>query len=337
MLFTGLSSFINQWKSSQGVRQQGANLTAKAYSDAMNGTITEDTLAYRRMQDNLDQVDRHRLNNLNQYNQSTAWTAENARRLGVKKANTAGPDGSDMTDIGDILGAYSEIDPVAGFIGNAFFGKSAYDAGLGWGFNDENKALKIQRSMDRAVQEKFMKSTIKSGNQALEGINKQSGVLAGELTDTAIGNTDKYYAVQSAIDDNGIEGSSNMSRNLDYMESRDNAATQLQYDMIRGQADSVNRNMAESFDQLVQQQEQATLSTLIAPVQFDMAGAMNASQQMFMNQPTAQDIDYAIKSALPQPSFGVPGLNTGGFTIPIPFTGGNKKKAEQAVPVGGHT
>jgi hypothetical protein len=316
-LLSGVGSFLSQWKSSQNVRQQGANLTARAYADSMRGEVTEDVLAYRRMQENLEQVNRYRQDQLHQYNQATQWTSSNAARLKDKWAIDATAFGKDYkvdaSALGAALNEYSNIDPVAGFIGNAIFGHATYQAGLKNGFNDENKALKIQRAMDSAVQEKFMRSTVKSGNEALEGINKQSEILAGELTDTAIDNTDKYYAAQSAIGDNGIEGSRNMSRNLDYVKSRDDAAAQLEYDMIRGQADSVGRGMAESFNQLVQQQEQATLSTLIAPVQFDMQGAMDASRQLYMNQPTAQDIDMAITGALPQGKFSVPGVNTNGM------------------------
>jgi hypothetical protein len=320
-LLGGVGSFLNQWKSSQAVRRQGADLTAKAYADSMKGEATEDVLAYRRMRENLEQVNRYRDSQVNQYNQASQWTASNAARLGRGAANT-------YSQIGAALNEYSNIDPVAGFLGNAVFGHAAYQAGLENGFNDENKALKIQRAMDRAVQEKFMKQTVKSGNQALEGVNKQSALLAGELTGTAITNTDKYYYAQSAIDDNGIEGSMNMSRNLDYMKSRDNAAAQLQYDMIRGQADSVGQGMAESFNQLVQQQEQATLNTLIAPVQFDMQGAMTASRQLFMGQPTAQDFDMAVTSALPQGKFRVPGVNTSGM-LSFNLPGAQGKKAGQ--------
>jgi hypothetical protein len=328
-LLSGVGEVWNQWKSSYHVRQQAANLTAKAYADSLKGEVTEDVMAYRRMQENLEQVHRLAEYNLNQYNQATQWTSSNAQRLG-KSAGDIGM-GINANVVGAVLNEYSNIDPTTSFIGNAIFGHLAYQAGLKNGFNDENKALKIQRAMDRAVQEKFMKSTIKSGNQALEGINKQSGILAGELTDTAINNTDKYYAAQSAIDENGIEGSLNMSRNLDYMKSRDDAATQLQYHLIRGQADSVGRGMAESFNQLVQQQEQATLSTLIAPVQFDMAGAMNASRELMLKQTRAQDIDTAITSALPQKQFSVPGPNLG-LTFNIPAT-----KGKQAIPIPGKT
>ena len=320
-MLSGIRSFLNQFKSSQNIRQQGAALTARAIGDTINGVITGDVLAERRMQENLEQVNRYRDMQLHQYNQATAWTSANAQRLGGNSRSAYGLAGS-------ILNEYSNIDPTAAFIGNAIAGKLAYDTG---DFNSENKALKIQRAMDLAVQEKFMKQTVKSGNQALEGINKQSQILGGQLTDQAVQNTDNYYAQESFIQDNGIEGSSNMSRNLEYGKQRDRAAVQMQYDMIGEQAQGVQRNMAESFDQLVQSQEQATLQTLIAPVQFDTAGAMQASRNFFMNQPAAQDIDMAIAGALPQQQFSVPCVQFGSGSL-IPGLSLPGRKPQASVP-----
>jgi hypothetical protein len=268
-------------------------MQARAIADMQKGQTTENTLAYQQMRNNLAQVDLQRQEQFRMYNQSNGMTQGNAQRIGGSTGNVLG-------QLGGVISEYSNLDSTMGFLADSIIGGIGYNMAIkdGYeGFSGENKQLKIQRAMDQAVQEKFMKSTIKSGNEALESINKQSGVLAGELTDTAIDNTDKYYAVQSAIDDSGVEGSGNMERNLDYMKSRDNAANQLRYDMVRGQAEGVGRGMASSFDQLVQNQEQATLSTLINPVQFDMAGAMDASRKLFMNQPTPQDYDMAMFSA----------------------------------------
>jgi hypothetical protein len=299
MFLGGYKRIMNQWASSQNILDTNKMLSQAAYYDSMQGLTTENTLAYQQMQNNLEQVDLHREDQLRMYNQAMSPTQANAQRLG-------GNSGRNLNGVGAAISQYSNIDSDSAFVANAIFGNVAYNKGMNNGFSGENDPLKIQRAMDSAVQAKFMRQTIKSGNEALENVNKQSGVMAANLTDTAINNQDNYYAVQSAIDDNGIEGSLNMDRNLDYLKQRDNDANQLQYDMIRGQADNVNRGMAQSFDQLVQQQEQATLSTLINPVQFDLNGAMNASNQMFMNQPTPQDWDMAQASAFPTLNYSRP-------------------------------
>jgi hypothetical protein len=293
----GFRQLFNQANSTVGARNSMFDLAKMANEDIQAGNaLTENTVALQQMVNNYDQVVLERENQLNRYIQSSGAAQGNAARL---KAGSTGLWGVNNGAMGSIISAYSNIDPSMGFIADAVFGGTSY-SGSADDYRGDNKALKIQRSMDRAVQEKFMKSTIKSGNEALENVNKQSGVLADNLNGTAIGNQNKYYAAQSAIQDSGIEDSRNMARNLDYIKSRDKADIQLQYDMIYGQAEDVGRGMAASFDQLVQRQEQASLSTLINPVQFDMAGAINAGNELFMNQPTALDFDNAILSALPK-------------------------------------
>jgi hypothetical protein len=318
MLF-GVHSVVSQWQSSRDARNAGADLARRVaeYQNIPVEELTEeqrnDILAHQQMQANLNKAAQHQYDAVNQYNQATQGATDNIRRISAKAPMLSGFGGSVYNNAGAMFSTLSEFDPLAGFFGNAMIGGQAYRQGLAFGFNGENKGLNIQRAMDQAVQEKFMKGTVKSGNEALGDLNKQSGVLAGNLTDTAMNNTDKYYAAQSRIDESGIEGSLNMSRNLDYLKSRDDTANQLQYDMIRGSADNVGRGMANNFNQLLQEQEQNTLQTLVAPVQFDMLGTMKASQQFKMNQATAQDWDFAIKSALPQKPFKAP--NTPKVTV----------------------
>jgi hypothetical protein len=111
-------------------------------------------------------------------------------------------------------------------------------------------AVNEQRTTDAAAQEHFMKDTVKQGNYALEDINRQSGVLRGRLTDQAVANQNRYYDAGAFIQDSGIEGSRNRGRNLAYMKGRDAARTQLEYELMGAQADSVSRSTASRFDRL---------------------------------------------------------------------------------------
>jgi hypothetical protein len=162
-------------------------------------------------------------------------------------------DATEKTFIRDARGAINglnAVDPDMAFMANGLLSNMGTTLGSIFGFNGENEQLKIQRTMDKAVQEHFMKDTVKQGNYVLEDINRQSGVLRGQLTDQAIANRDKYYGVSGFIQDSGIEGSRNMGRNLEYMKGRDAARTQLEYELMGAQADSVSRSTASRFDRL---------------------------------------------------------------------------------------
>ena len=247
-------------------------------------------MSISKLQKEHEALNTQRKDALRDYNESTRVAERNAQLVGNKGLSAAAA----------ALRGMNKLSPDSAFLDNMILGNWAHLEGmLGGGFSGENQQLDTQKALDKAVQEKFMRQNVREGNRALEGINRQSEVLGGTLTDQAIGNRNSYYAQEAAIQGSGIEGSGNMSRNASYGRGRDEASRQLQYDMITDQGLGVGRSMADNFDQLVQSQEQNTLSTLINPVQFDMAGAMQASNDLWMKQPSIEDYDKASGNALP--------------------------------------
>ena len=287
---TAINRVKNQWASNYNA----ASARNDTFARAGAGDV-QSVLASNRMINNFNAVNERRMGALERYNAAQPGAAMTGRLLGGDK-------GQVFQGIGGAIAGLNAVDPDMAFMANALATNIGATMGSLLGFSEENQRLRIQRTMDNAVQERFMKDTVRQGNYALEDINRQSSVLQGRLTDEAIANQDKYYGIDSFIQDSGIEGSANMGRNLAYMKGRDQARTALEYDLLGAQADNVARGMAGSFDQLVQSQEQATLQTLMAPAQFDLGGARQSSLEWGMGAPTPNDYINAVYSAMP-PSY----------------------------------
>lgn len=146
--------------------------------------------------------------------------------------------------VGDWLGRLAG--DFASGVGSAFdrAGQAVMQAGTAGAFADARNA--------------HARNAIVAGAQSeAENMNLAARAQAAGMADSAIAQANAYGAGMQGIAMNGIEGSANMERNLQYGQDRADAEEQLAFDLQGKQAADLGASMVNSFDQLSQGKQQA--------------------------------------------------------------------------------
>jgi hypothetical protein len=197
----------------------------------------------------------------------------NARKqVGTQYDMRAGNYGSSMRNISDgIIGSIyagrakknggltdKQIDDSAAWkAAFGWLGEAAGDAGGGtlraFGMQDAGDAAAAQAGLLAENRNKEARAgLLKEAEARTDAMNVENANTTAGMTDSAIARAGEYESAMQGIDSSGVEGSANMQRNLDYGQSRAEAAEQLQYDMMGNRAQELNDAMVNSFSDLSQ-------------------------------------------------------------------------------------
>jgi hypothetical protein len=159
---------------------------------------------------------------------------------GVNKAlNGAGKQGLPEGGIASLL-LQNAGDIGGGLLRAAGLGKSA------------NNAAEQAGVMADAQNDQIRNQLIENAKREAEGMNASNAAAAAGMADSANAAAFSAERQQAAIADSGIEGSSNMGRNVEYGLDREEAQARLQYDMMAQGARDMSGRLANSFSELSQ-------------------------------------------------------------------------------------
>jgi hypothetical protein len=211
--------------------------------------------------------------------------------------------------VGEGLGIGLNMGP-AGLETLDMLGRNAGDIGGGLlrtqgQANAAQSASGLAGAMADAQNERAQQSVIAGAENAADQMNLQARQMSANLTGSAIGQKNAFERGAQAIGMSGIEGSDNMTRNLQYGQDRADAGEQLAYDIAGAQTDMLQDSMVQSFDSL----SQSKLASMQNAFNGSLQGAGNAltaerarvSQYAYDTQPGVNDYYAALMAAMESP------------------------------------
>jgi hypothetical protein len=182
------------------------------------------------------------------YNENWRKASEEERaRMIQEEEERLAATGEDFRTTGDKIGG-AIAENVLSNVGDAAGG-----ALRGWGNAVAAEGAATQAgAFAEARNEQARQGMMEQAGRDMRDMNAQNAATGLQLTDSAIAQANAFGTGMQGIDSSGIEGSANMERNLQYGQSKADAAEQMQYDMMNNAADDYSKGMAASFSDLSQ-------------------------------------------------------------------------------------